>query len=730
MKTAQDTYNEIKSRPFRLRQWRYMLTSMILVPMSSPMAHAEEATDLPKVIISGDKQTDGSAGSYFSPVNSTATKTATSSLETAQSISTITRRQLDDQNPQTVKEALNYTSGVLSVSDATNRYDSLFLRGFGGFGTATRIADFWDGLKLPRGQAFALPAIDPYLLDHIDVLKGPSAVLYGQTSPGGLINQVSRMPSQEPRHQVFITTGQHDRLDGGFNTQGTIGDSEQWQYNMTGVSRHANTRYDNVDEERNAANVNLRWAPDHNTFLQLNGFYQKDPKGGYFNSIYPKSMAPSEYRGVLDEDLNVGDPHFDRYQRQQYALGYHFEHHVNDQISMVSKARYSDLDLDFKNLQMAAAVTDEGLLPRQAAHSIESVDGFVTDNRIQIDFDTGTIQHQLITGIDFQHSNSDWDYRFGTAPALDLKNPQYGIAALLLSPIIDSRQTLQQTGLYTQDQVTFDNLHATLGIRRDWTQQKIRNVLASTRQKQSSTATTYRAGLLYQFDNGLAPYTSYSTSFEPTIGTDITGSAFKPSKATQWEAGVKFSPDEIATVLTLSAFHIRQKNVLTPDTTPGFNVQQGEVRSQGIELEARGQLNEQLSIIAAFTTLETEVKESTVKSNIGKRPQAVPDYYGSTWLNYHIDQGVFSGLTLGSGLRFVGSRFSDDANTIKTDHYTLVDLAARYDLAQLIPSLAGAEWTLNVNNLFDKTYYASCSSNFYCQYGEPAKVATGLKYTW
>lgn len=727
MNTTIESKEKCNHPQSRHRQYRYMLLSMTL---ATSLAHAEDPVELPKVVVSGDKTSHEPARLYFSPINSTATKTATSNLTIAQSISTITRSQLDDQNPQTVKDALNYTAGVLSVSDATQRYDSVFLRGFGGFGTATRIADFWDGLKLPRGQAFALPAIDPYLLDHIDVLKGPSAVLYGQTSPGGLINQSSRAPSHETRHQVFITGGQHDRLDSGFNTQGAIDEAEQWQYNITGVSRRANTRYANVDEERNAANISLRWTPDHNTFLQLNGFYQKDPKGGYFNSIYPQSMASPQYRGVLDEDLNVGDPSFDHYQRQQYALGYQFEHHVNHQISISSKARYSDIDLDFKNLQMAAAVTDEGLLPRQAAHSIESVDGFVTDNRIQIDFNTDAIQHRLITGIDFQHSNSYWDYRFGPAPALDLNNPQYGIKAPSLSTIIDNRQTLQQTGLYIQDQATLDHLHATFGIRRDWTQQRTHHALTSTKQKQSSTATTYRAGLLYQFDNGLAPYTSYATSFEPTVGADITGSSFKPSKATQWEAGVKFSPDEIPAIITLSAFHIRQKNVLTPDTTPGFNVQQGEVRSQGIELEARGQLNEQLSIIAAFTALDTEVTESTVKSNIGKRPQAVPDHYGSTWLNYRINQGVLSGLTVGSGLRFVGSRFSDDDNTIKTDHYTLIDLAVRYNLAQLMPSLAGAEWTLNVNNLFDKTYYASCSSNFYCQYGEPAKVTTGLKYTW
>ncbi len=153
-------------------------------------------------------------------------------------------------------------------------------------------------------------------------------------------------------------------------------------------------------------------------------------------------------------------------------------------------------------------------------------------------------------------------------------------------------------------------------------------------------------------------------------------------------------------------------------------------RPRGLEFEARGNVTENLEGIGALTLLETEVTKSTDASTIGKRPQAAPQYYGSLWANYGIDFGFLDGLSLGAGLRFVGSSYADDANTVKADGYTLVDAALNYDLEQFSPALAGAELTLNANNLLDTDYYASCTSGFYCQYGDGLQLLAGLRYKW
>ncbi|MDU0958046.1 MAG: TonB-dependent receptor plug domain-containing protein, partial [Bradyrhizobium sp.] len=267
---------------------------------------------------------------------SSATKTSTPVLETPQSVSTVTRRQIDAQNPQTVGNALRYTGGVLSEVDATTRYDSVFIRGFGGFGTSTNFVSFLDGLKLPRGQAFAVTSIDAFLLDRIEVLKGPSAVLYGQISPGGLVNLASRQPSDSSYNEARIEGGSYGRVQSGITSQGALDAAHQWLYSISAIGRMSDTRYDGVQEQRYGVAPAITWRPDTDTQLTVSGFYQRDPKGGYFNSLYPQSLAPAAYRPYLNRNLNIGDPGFDRFEREQSAIGYVFDRRLNDVVSVHS----------------------------------------------------------------------------------------------------------------------------------------------------------------------------------------------------------------------------------------------------------------------------------------------------------------------------------------------------------------------------------------------------------
>ncbi len=657
-----------------------------------------------------------------------ATKTDASAVETPQSVTTITRKQLDDQNPQTVGEALRYTAGVLSDRDTNARYDSVFLRGFGAFGTATSYANYLDGLKLPRGQAFAQTSIDPYLLDRIDVLKGPSALLYGQISPGGMVNQISRMPSAQPFNEVRLEAGADGRIQGGLHSTGTLAEDGSLQYGVSLIGRRAGTRYDDVDEERIGVAPSLTWRPNADTTLTLSAYYQNDPEGGYFNSLYPRFLA-GEYHASLGRRLNIGDPDFDAFEREQAGIGYRLEHRVNNALTLRSNLRYSRVDTDFKSLQMAGPLLPTGLIPRQALHSIEDAGGLSMDHQAEFGFDTGGVQHTLLAGLDYQHSRSDWEYRYGGAPSLDVRNPQYGQPVGALATIIDSGQTLRQTGVYVQDQLSLGGWRAVLGVRHDRTEQDTDNRLARTSSDQSSSATSYRAGLLYLFDNGLAPYASHSTSFEPTIGVDASGTPFVPSKARQNEVGVKYQPPGTDALFTVSAFDIRQKDALVPDLI-GFNVQEGEIRSRGIEFEARGQVTRNIELIAALTLLDTKVTETAVAANAGKRPQAVPAHFGSVWANYAFRTGALDGLSIGGGVRVVGASYADSPNTVKADGYSLLDAALRYDFGARNPNLKGLEGTLNFTNLLDKTYYSSCSSGFYCQYGNGRQILAGMRYRW
>jgi iron complex outermembrane recepter protein len=681
-------------------------------------------------------QREGSASptrNTYQPSNAlSATKTDTPIIETPQSISTVTRKQLDDQNQQTVAGALGYTAGVLASFEQNARYDNVFLRGFGGFSTSGNYVRFLDGMKLPQGQVFGIMSIDPFLLDRIDVLKGPSAMLYGQVSPGGLVNMVSRAPSAVPYNELRFEMGSYGRMQAGYTTQGALDKEGTLQYSLTATGKDSGTRYDDVDERRFAIAPALAWQPDADTRITVSGFYQADPEGGYFNSMYPKQLAASQFQPYLNSEFNPGDPSYDHFDREEEGVGYQLEHRFNSAVLFRSALRYAQLDLDFAGMQLygALGISPTGDIYRIAARSVEDASNVTSDNQLQLDFSTEALRHRVLTGIDTQRADSSALFEATLTNSINVVDPQYGLP--VNGPFatgVSGDQSLDQTGIYVQDQLALGNWRALVGVRHDWAEQ-VTEPTGGAVQSQRSEATTYRAGLLYMFDNGLAPYASYSTSFEPVIGTDASGSPFVPTEAEQYEVGIKYQSTFIPALFTFSAFDITQQNVRTPGPNPNFSIQTGEIRSRGLEFEARGNVTKELGVIAALTLLDTEVTKSTTTSAVGKRPQAAPGYFGSLWANYGFDFGMLDGFTVGGGVRFVGSSYGDDANTLKAPGYTLVDMAVSYDLGKLDYNLTGSELTLNVWNLADKEYYSSCSSGYYCEFGDRRTFLAGVRHHW
>jgi iron complex outermembrane receptor protein len=700
----------------------------LLASLMASTAYGQEiATDLDALIINAAPDT---SESYVLPDMLSATGTLTPVLETPQSVTVLTRRQFDDQNTQTVGQALRYSAGVLSEIDATTRYDSVFLRGFGNFGTDTNFVSHLDGLRLPRGQFFGQGAIDPFLLDRIDILRGPSALLYGQTSPGGLINMVSRNPDGTTGGEARFELGSNGRVQVGTEIHGVLDKNETLKYSLATMGRMSGTRYKDVDEARFGIAPRLVWEPTDQTSITLGAYYQSDPEGGFFNSVYPARLAPA-FANELDRNLNPGDPNFDDFHREQYGIYASIDHAFTSDLISRTKLRYSFLDVDFQGIQpTGAAPTATGMLPRQAVQSPETVNAFAFDTSIEYRFAAKGISHRLLAGVETNWNKSDAVFRFGTAPDLDITNPVYPGTAGPFATFFDNEQTTNQAAIYLSDQIELGNFHTSLGIRHNWVDVETADFLTSTTTDQSSQATTYQAGLLYRFDNGFSPYVSYSTSFEPVVGVDANGNAFVPTEGDQIEIGLKYQPPGYDMLLTASAFDITQSNVRTPDSAnPFLSVQTGEIRSRGLEFEARGQLTSNLSFIGAFTLLDTEVTKTNVAAALGNRPQAVPENFGSLWLNYGFD-GLLTGFELGGGVRYVGESYADDANTIVSDSYTLVDLMARYDFGEHHTGLEGLEATFNVRNLFDKEYTSSCSFNTFCQFGESRTYTAGLRYKW
>ncbi|WP_274541242.1 MULTISPECIES: TonB-dependent siderophore receptor [Methylosinus] len=698
-------------------------------------AAADGATALEPIDVgaAAPESARGPVDGYVARGSATATKTDTPIIETPQSISVITREQIEDQQPQSMSQALRYTSGVVSEALGIQNHDAIYIRGFsdadgGGI-------QYLDGLKLPYGVGFANVRLDPYLLERIDVLKGPASVLYGQSSPGGIVNMTSKTPIDRSFGEIQLQGGSYKGLLGAFDIGGRLDHDGQFIYRLTGAMRDSDSQVDFVHNRRAAIAPSFTWRPDADTKLTVYGSYQSDDPGGRFYNIVPASGSLFlNQNGKLPRSFFDGDPTFNTFDRTQYYIGYAFEHRFDDVWTVRQNMRFFEIAGTYKDVfGIGYAAGSDRIINRYTRYNLESLGALTNDNQIEATFTTGVIAHHALLGLDYQHVADTNRVGVGSAPSLDAYAPVYYQSIPVPTFYQDQTQILNQTGLYVQDQMSWAGLHVMAGLRRDWADLDTTNHLSDNKVTHKwDRALTWRAGALYEFLNGVSPYFSYSTSFFPTTGVDFGGKPFDPTTGEQYEAGVKYKPPGYNAYVTVSAFDIEKNNVLTPDPDPTHlfaNVQTGQIRSRGIEVTGVMSLTEGLNAIVSYTHNNVEVTKATDKT-LGKTPLYAPRDAASGWLDYTFGADALSGLTLGGGVRYVGWTYGDTSNTFKAPGYAVADAMVRYRLDRLHPDLKNMELQVNASNLFDRTYVGGCSSIGVCYYGMGRTVLATLKYRW
>lgn len=661
--------------------------------------------------------------SYVPRTTMSGSKTDTPLLEIPQSISVITRKQMDAQGAQTVTEALRYVPGVKVEAYGLDPkgFDWLYIRGF----NAQATSDYLNGLR-QQNNSYAFFRSEPYAFERIDVVRGPSSSLFGLGDAGGIINRVSKKPTANHVNEVELTGGNHDRKQGQFDIGGALDDQKQYLYRVVGLARDANTQaeYDDGHElrdDRQYLAPSFTWAPDEDTSLTLLADFLRDRNAG---SIFDYSVN-GHTTGTL-----LGDHSYNHYDQDQYTLGYEFRHRFDDVWEFRQNARYGQVDLIFANLLPQGVAN--GNVIRRADRFDQHMDTFNLDNQLQANFDTGVFKHTLLMGADYSWQDANiarWSTR---APSLNLNDPKYGQSIQRPTEAtsinsINYDQNIEQIGGYIQDQIKYDERWIlTAGGRYDYVRNDLDNhIAAHTLQKDN--AFTGRVGLTYLTDFGLAPYISYAESFVPNTGIGANGGAFDPSEANQWEIGVKYQPDENLLV-TLAAFDLMKTNVLTPELNArgfptGFSEATGKQRSRGIEAELKAKLDENWDLLASYTYTKADIHKSN-DGNQGNRPANVPEHMASGWLNYTFRDGTLGGLSIGGGARYTGSLYGNNANTFHVDNYTLFDAGVSYPLNKNVTV------SLNAQNLLDEDYVATCDSVISCYPGLRRTVLTSVKYSW
>ncbi|WHS60563.1 TonB-dependent siderophore receptor [Pseudomonas sp. G2-4] len=683
----------------------------------------------------------GSMEGYNATHSQVATKTSTALRETSQSVSVVTREQMDDQGAQTVSQAMRYTPGVLTNPyGATHRYDYVAMRGFND-GSVDNI--YLDGLKsMGDSGTYSSMQVDPYFLERVDILKGPSSVLYGRSSPGGLVALTSKKPQYEAYHQVQATVGTQGQRGMGFDFTGPVDDDKRITYRLIGLADTSDTQFDHTEEKRFALapTVNIDFSED--TSLTLQAYLQHDPDGGYHGGMPADGALHPRNGRRISEHFFEGEPGIDRYERDQQSFGYQFEHRFNDVFTARQNFRY--LDSEVKNDQVYAydwTTPTSNELNRYYTGAEEKLHSFIVDNMLQAEFFTGATKHTVLMGADYQRRKTVVDWTSGSLAPINAFDPVYGNSTISYFSPTSYLRRLEQTGVYLQDLIEMDKWRFSLGLRQDWVETSDENRIAEfgrpegTEINDKRTKLTGRAGALYLFDNGLAPYISYSESFNPNSYADSAGNPLPPTDGKQWELGLKYQPPGTDDLYTASLFRIDQENLATKLPQDNFYRAVGAVRSQGLELEAHLQLTEQFKVLGSYTFTDVEYSKSMISTlstatdiieNKGNSPTQAPRHMASVWADYKFDSGALDGLRLGGGVRYVGYSWADAENTMKVPSYTLFDASVGYDLGKV--GLKGVDVRLNANNLTNETYVASCASLSFCYMGEERNVAATVSY--
>ncbi len=694
---------------------------------ATPPAGAAAAV-LPAIDVTGkgDRASSGLVG-----LRTTAgTKTDTPVAEIPQTINLVTAQQIEMTGATDLNQALRYVPGfaTFGADSRTDWYAAL--RGF-------PPTLYVDGVAAPNTAVIANWRVDPYTIDSIAVLRGPTSVLYGAGEPGAIVDAHTKLADGERVREAGVQLGNDARKQFMLDVGDALDPDGRYAYRFVGVARDGNAVTGPNGDRRVALAPSFRWRPNADTSLTLSATFLQDSSDISSNFLPASGTVLPNPNGRLSQDIYMGTPGFNDYRKKQWSLGYALEHRVNAIWSLHQDVRWSHLSLD------DATVFGIGFVPRSSTTMMRyaglfqlNYSRFDIDNHAQARFGTGPLEHTLLLGAQYDRQTTTNSVWLALAPSLNLYHPVYRPVtdAIFSGPTslghVDQYTAMNVFGVYAQDQIRWKRWTLTLGGREDFVNARFDNRTAGTQAQQDVSAFSGRIGLTYQGDAGLSPYVSHSTSFDPVIGVRMYGGGMpKPTRGKQTEAGLRWQPPGRNLLLSAAVYQIDQTNVATPtpvslDPTGTTSVQTGKVRSRGIELSAVGKVTRELSVVASYVYQDVKNVQAN-DASLNNWPVAVPlpRQMASMWADWTWRTGALSGLGIGGGMRYQSASAGAPDNSLTVPSVTLYDLALHYEMPHW-------RFALNVANLFDRRYVSGCTSYTVCVFGNERTVLATAKYNW
>jgi iron complex outermembrane recepter protein len=651
------------------------------------------------------------ANPYRVPNASTATKTDTPLRDIPQSIQVVPQQLIRDQNLTRLDDALRNVPGVAPDFNS-GPYVTYRIRGF----------EALNNNLLRNGQidAGAGESVELSNVERIEILKGPASVLFGLGNPGGSINVITKRPLSEPFYAADVTIGSYSFYRGAVDLSGALNDEKTVLYRLNTAYRNSGSFIDFYNSDNLSISPVVSVVLGDRTNLTIEGDYVRTRDSG-FTPFVPVvgSVLPNPV-GKIPRNRNVGEP-TDRINASLIRVGYQLEHKFSDEWSLRNGFLYSFRDYNDNRTLPGTLGADNRTLSRSFRDfDFQSITYNFSTSLIG-KFMTGSVQHQLLFGIDLNsYENRVPKFRDAEAAPIDIFNPIYGQPRGEFGDTFSNTTVNNSIGIYLQDQIAFtDNFKVVVGGRFDIIDQRSEDFSASIRSSKSESAFSPRLGIVYQPIPPLSLYASYVSSFTPASGVflfggDLSNNAFEPERGRQYEIGIKADlSDRISA--TLAFFDLTRTNVLTDDpNNPGFQIQTGEQNSRGIELSLGGEILPGWNFIGGYAYTDVRVTRDNTFP-VGSQLPNTPDHSFNLWTTYQIQTGDLQGLGFGLGLFFVGDRSGDLPNTYRLPSYLRTDAAIFYKRDRF-------KIALNFRNLFDVEYFDNGSSATRVNYGQPFTV--------
>lgn len=685
-----------------------LLLAFPVTPVLAEESNKTERTEtMPEVSVSAKKDTK--KDKFITQDRATSVgKSPVLVQDMPQSVTVVDVDQAREMGALNIQDALTYSAGVYAGNFGFDtRIDSASVRGLSP-------SMFLDGLRSLYGF-YNNARTDIYTLERIEVLKGPSSSLFGQSDLGGIINAVTKRPKKEAAREVNLQYGMYDRKQIGIDFTGPITEDGEWLYRLVALKRDSGTQVDHVNDDSLVFMPSVTWQPSDKTSITMQYVHQEVDSAVSAQFLPSRGTILPGPQGRISSSTFVGEPGWDRYNTKKDEVSIFVDQTLTGNIKLVANLRKSNTDsITREHWTIVGATPDNaGNIGRTIHTADRSTNVFSSDLRLQGNFVLGQTKHLVSLGMDYQDALWTESNYVSTPSAfgINVYDPVYGnVDYAKLTGAERDNNKIVQTGFYLSEHMEWGPWVVSGALRRDHatnTLLRFNNAQADVDSRNS--ATTGRLGLMYRFDNGVSPYVNYSEAFVPNLGTDGAGGVLKPTEGEQREAGVKYLSLDSNTSMAFAWFEIEQQGRVVQGNTPG-GLQQAGALTRGWELEAKHRIGD-WELLGNYTHMNAFNDTTKI------RLSAVAEKFGSAWAQYRINEN----WRVGAGTRYIGNNVGNGgAPTV--DAVTLFDAMVGY-------SYGPWDVRATIRNIADKEFVSWCRGiGQDCGYGERQNAVLSANY--